>query len=176
MTFTIRRCQPSDAPAIARLMGDDAVYANLLQTPYPSEERWRKQLEGNEAPGNGDMVLVAIDGEQVVACGGLHGMGTNLRRRHAAMLGISVARQAQGKGVGRALMTELTRYADNWGHLLRIELTAFTDNHKAIGLYRRFGFEEEGILRAYALRDGAYVDAIAMARLHPRPPQLPQLQ
>ena len=35
---------------------------------------------------------------------------------------------------------------------------------------RRFGFQEEGRHRAYALRDGAYVDVLSMARLHPHPP------
>jgi putative acetyltransferase len=70
-------------------------------------------------------------------------------------------------------MAALTDYADNWGHLLRIELTVYTDNHKAIKLYKKFGFEEEGVRRAYALRNGAYVDVLGMARLHPTPPQLP---
>jgi putative acetyltransferase len=174
MTFSIRRCQPSDAPAIVRMMGDEAVYPSLMQTPYPSEERWRKMIEGNEAPGNSDLVLVAVANEQVVASAGLHGIGTQLRRRHAASLGISVAREAQGKGIGTALLAALTQFADNWGHLLRIELTVFTDNHKAIKLYRQFGFEEEGVRRAYALRDGVYADVLGMARLHPNPPQLPK--
>ena len=53
--------------------------------------------------------------------------------------------------------------------LLRLELTVFVDNHRAQGLYRRFGFVDEGVLRAYALRDGVYTDALSMARLNPRP-------
>ena len=32
-------------------------------------------------------------------------------------------------------------------------------------LYRKFGFEVEGTLREYALRNGLYVDAYTMARL-----------
>ena len=32
-------------------------------------------------------------------------------------------------------------------------------------LYRKFGFEIEGTHKAYALRDGRYVDTYAMARL-----------
>ena len=55
---------------------------------------------------------------------------------------------------------------------LRIELIVFTDNAAAIALYRKFGFELEGTHRAYALRDGRYVDALAMARLHPNPPRI----
>jgi putative acetyltransferase len=70
-------------------------------------------------------------------------------------------------------MGALIEAADRWLNLQRIELTVFTDNARAIALYRRFGFVVEGTHRAYALRDGAYVDVHAMARLHPSPPQLP---
>ena len=60
--------------------------------------------------------------------------------------------------------------------VLRLELTVYVDNARAIALYRKFGFEVEGTHRAYALRDGAYVDALCMARLHPNPPTLPPAQ
>ena len=53
-------------------------------------------------------------------------------------------------------------------------VTVYCDNEPALKLYRRFGFEIEGIHRAYSLRDGQYTDTYAMARLHPRPPQLPR--
>jgi len=32
-------------------------------------------------------------------------------------------------------------------------------------LYERFGFEREGVQRAFAFRAGAYADALAMARV-----------
>ncbi|RWX24231.1 GNAT family N-acetyltransferase, partial [Rhizobium leguminosarum] len=46
-----------------------------------------------------------------------------------------------------------------------LELTVYTDNDVAIGLYRKFGFEQEGLLRAFGFRSGEYVDAYTMARL-----------
>jgi putative acetyltransferase len=88
------------------------------------------------------------------------------------MLGISVAREAHGQGVGSALMAAMCDYADRWAGVLRLELTVYADNAAAIALYRKFGFFVEGTHRAYALRDGRYADAIAMARLHPDPPRL----
>jgi putative acetyltransferase len=88
------------------------------------------------------------------------------------MLGVSVGKSAQGQGVGTALMAALCEYADRWLGTLRIELTVYTDNEAAVKLYRKFGFEIEGTLRGYAMRDGEYVDAYTMARLHPNPPQL----
>ena len=46
-----------------------------------------------------------------------------------------------------------------------IELTVSADNTRAINLYERFGFVREGRHQDFAMRDGAYVDALAMARM-----------
>ena len=80
--------------------------------------------------------------------------------------------EAQGQGVGTALMQAMCDYADRWMGVLRIELTVYADNAAAIALYRKFGFEIEGRHRGYAMRDGRYVDAFAMARIHPNPPAI----
>lgn len=69
-------------------------------------------------------------------------------------------------------MAALLDWSDHWAQLLRLELTVFADNPAAIVLYGKFGFEIEGTHRAYALRDGRYVDVNTMARLHPNPPTL----
>ena len=167
---TIRRAAPDDAAAIVRLNGEPDVLANLLQTPFASVEAMRARLVEQQQPGSGDLQLVAELGGQVIACAGLHPVSARLRRRHAMVLGIGVARQAQGRGVGKALMAALCDWADRWGHVTRIELTVFADNERAIALYRQFGFRVEGTHRAYALRDGAYADVLSMARLHPKPP------
>ena len=170
MTLTIRRATAKDAAAYARIMAEADVFANLLQMPYADEEAWRQRLADSSALGKPDIGLVAeLDGE-VVATAGMHPVGLALRRRHVMMLGISVSRAAQGKGVGSALMQALCDYADHWASVLRIELTVFDDNARAIALYRKFGFEIEGTHPAYAMRDGRYVTALSMARLHPKQP------
>ena len=168
---TVRRATPKDAAAFVQTMGDPEVLPNLLQVPHTSEEIWQQRLADNVTPGKADIVLVAEREGRVVGNAGLHPF-PNLRRRHAAGLGIAVAREAQGQGVGHALMQALCDFADNWAQLLRIELTVFADNERAIRLYRRFGFEHEGTHRGYALRAGRFVDVHCMARLHPHPPSI----
>ena len=169
----IRRVRTSDAEAMARLMGDPDTLGNLLQLPYPSIEAWRTRLAEHDQPGRGaDLLLVAEADGTLVGNAGLNPAGNAARRRHAMSLGIIVAKEWQGRGVGTQLMAALLDAADRWLGCLRIELTVYTDNETAIALYRKFGFEVEGTHRAYALRDGRYMDVLAMARLHPNPPRI----
>ena len=71
----------------------------------------------------------------------------------------------QGRGIGTALLRAAIDLADRWLNLRRLELTVDTDNSTAVRLYEKFGFEIEGVLRKYSFRDGALVDAYAMARV-----------
>jgi L-phenylalanine/L-methionine N-acetyltransferase len=174
--ISIRAAEPADAAAMSALMGSPGVFEGTLQMPYAAVasrvERFSK-IDSNS------VVLVAVQphaetgAERIVAHAGLFTPQTSLRRMHVRGLGITVALDVQGQGIGDRLMTGLLDWADNWAAVLRIELTVFTDNARAIALYQRHGFAQEGVMRAYALRDGAYADALAMARLHPQPPALP---
>jgi putative acetyltransferase len=172
-SILIRRPRPEDAAALMATMGDMAVLPGLLQVPYPTEAMWRKRIEEMPVgPTQAELFIVAERGGEVVGNAGAH-PPPHVRRRHCAAIGMAVARHAQGQGVGSALMAAIVDWADNWAQLLRLELTVFADNERAIALYRKHGFVEEGLHRAFALRDGVYVDATCMARLHPRPPRLP---
>ncbi|MDQ6628632.1 MAG: GNAT family N-acetyltransferase [Pseudomonadota bacterium] len=173
LAITIRRATVDDAAGFARIMGDPAVLPGLMQMPHTNEALWRTRLEEGTAAGKPDLLLTAERGGEIVGTAGLHpSSAAQIRRRHVAMIGISVAPEAQGQGVGTALMQAMCDYADRWMGVLRIELTVFADNVVALGLYRKFGFEIEGRLRGYAMRDGRYEDAFTMARIHPAPPTI----
>ena len=89
----VRRARPADAADFARMMGEDSVYRNLLQLPMPSEELWRKRLEVMADPDRPDLQLAAELGGRVVGSAGLH-PAHPLRRRHVAMMGISVVAES----------------------------------------------------------------------------------
>jgi L-phenylalanine/L-methionine N-acetyltransferase len=165
MEITVRRAEPGDFEGIWRNFSDASAYSGTLQLPHPSRESWRKRLA---EPVDGHYVFVACSGDEIVGNAGLHPASTSPRRAHAMTLGMSVPAAWQGKGVGTALLATMTGLADGWLNVWRLELTVYADNERAIALYRKFGFEAEGTHRAYALRDGRYVDALAMARLRPK--------
>jgi len=166
MEISVRRAEPADFEAVARQMDDESAYSGTLQVPFASRELWRKRLA---EPAEGEFILVACVGGEVVGNAGLNASSKSLRRTHAMGVGMAVPSAWQGKGVGTALMTALVDLADNWLNVTRLELAVYTDNARAIALYRKFGFEIEGTHKAYALREGRYVDAHFMARLRAKP-------
>lgn len=166
----IRRAEPSDAEGVAAVFRARSASAGTLQNPYPSVAQWTERLE--RQTNNLNYMLVAVAGGEIVGHAGLHGHD-NPRRAHVWMLGITVRDDWQNRGVGTRLMAAVIDLADNWLGAARVELTVYVDNEVALRLYRKFGFELEGTLRGYSLRDGRYTDTHAMARLHPRPPRLP---
>ena len=165
--LVIRPAEPSDAAAISELIGRAGTFEGTLQLPdMPVASR----LEFLQKIEPGSCKLVALEGSRLVGSAGLHQLQASLRRSHVRMLGIGIAEEWQGRGLGRTLIARLLDWADNWAGVLRVELTVHADNDRAIALYRSMGFAEEGRHRAYALKGGRYVDALFMARLHPQPP------
>lgn len=158
--IVIRHAEPNDAAAIRQNYMHPGVYHDTLQLPHPSREMWQERLIVKP----GQRRLVACIDEKIVGDLSLQ-VEASPRRSHVATFGISVAADAQGRGVGSALMREMINLCDNWMRIERIELTVFSDNPAALALYRKYGFEIEGTGKKFALRNGEYVDAYYMARM-----------
>lgn len=84
--------------------------------------------------------------------------------RHSAEIGISVAENYQGRGVGKKLMEQLLDIADNWIMLARVGLEVIVDNEKGLDLYKKLGFEIEGTKKYAVIRDGKFEDVYIMGR------------
>jgi L-phenylalanine/L-methionine N-acetyltransferase len=158
----IRLAEASDDSDVYDMFTSVTVSSSTLQLPYPSREYWRKRITDTD---NGTYNLVAVVDGRVVGMLSIETFPNRPRRRHAGIIGISVADEWHGKGVGSALMRAGLDLADNWLNLTRLELEVYTDNDAAIRLYEKFGFSHEGVLRQHAFRDGRYVDSAMMARL-----------
>lgn len=162
MNIVIRHVEPDDYEALHRIFSTPKAIRGTLQLPFPSAERWRNRLA---EPPEGIYSLVASVDDEVVGSLGLRTFPNRPRRGHVGQIGMAVRDDWHGKGIGTALMEAAVELADNWLNLARLELTVFTDNAPAIGLYQRFGFTTEGTLADYVFSDGEYVDCFAMARL-----------
>jgi putative acetyltransferase len=158
--LVIRAWRSEDAEAIAALTNLPNYRYGTLRLPYETPEFWRRRIEG---AGPGDLTLMAVLDDMIVG-------SASLQRRtgrcaHVGEIGMGVHDDFCRRGIGTALAAAVVEAADRWLAIKRLQLTVYTDNAPAIALYRKFGFEVEGTFRAFAFRDGAYVDALAMARI-----------
>lgn len=85
--------------------------------------------------------------------------------QHMGGLGMGVAKDYRGQGVGRMLLQAIVDRAWEIG-LKRIELEVFVDNARAIALYESMGFQHEGRVRCARCIDGRYLDVYRMGLLH----------
>ena len=156
----IRAMEPGDLPELTEAWNQPAAYAGTLQLPYVAVHQRQARFE--TTPANLTRLVAVIGGKVIGALGLERYEG---RRGHAGQFGMAVHDAYAGRGAGTALLDAAMDLADNWLQLKRLELSVYADNARAIALYQRFGFEREGLMRAYAWRNGRHVDALSMARL-----------
>jgi len=161
LDIQIRHLEATDSHDIFDIYRRPSVSENTSQKPYLSSDQVERLF------GHSDhFTLVAELSEKVVGHITLF-MTTKVRDRHCAGLGIAIHPEAQGKGIGKALMQEVVNQADNWLNLVRLELEVHADNHSAIALYERVGFQLEGTKRLSTFKAGKYIDMLLMSRIRP---------
>ena len=107
--------------------------------------------------------LVAEDDGKVVGHALLEPMGLRAIS-HVFRLTIVVHPRHDDRGVGTTLMASLIDWASRSPTVGKIELIVRSSNERALRLYRKFGFREEGRFRnRIRLADGSYLDDVSMA-------------
>jgi RimJ/RimL family protein N-acetyltransferase len=152
--FTVRPAVDDDRRALAMLFADVAEERDGIAAEPPIDV---DQLAASWTI-DGTMVAVsqgALIGE-IRADPSWMGFGE---------IGMMVAAQWRGRGVGTALLAAAIEWARARG-LHKLSLSVFPHNHAAIGLYRKSGFVEEGRLVRHVRRaDGQLWDLIEMGLL-----------
>jgi diaminopimelate decarboxylase len=105
--------------------------------------------------------IVAVERGRVIGHVGIQRDGIDVTR-HVATLGLSVAADRRGRGVGSALLAAAFRWARGAG-VEKIVLSVYPHNVAAIALYRKFGFADEGRLSRQSRKSYGYEDEILMA-------------
>jgi putative acetyltransferase len=164
MNFIIRPVKIEDAVFINEIRRQDGVRENIMS--ITSERVTKTQSLINGLTDNNHMLVAEIEEDGLKRVVGIASLSVNTsnRVRHSASIGIMVVKEYHSMGIGRALMTNLIDIADNWLMLIRIELGVFTDNEKAINLYKSLGFEIEGTKKYAIIRNGKYDNEYLMAR------------
>jgi RimJ/RimL family protein N-acetyltransferase len=113
-----------------------------------------------------DIMLIAEDQKTKMLIGMLD-FKTGKRRRlaHTGDFGMAVHPAWRQKGVGSLLLNALIEFAIANKHIEKINLRVLGTNERAIALYKKFGFAEEGTAkREIKWNDGTYSDELIMAK------------
>ncbi|TML97095.1 MAG: GNAT family N-acetyltransferase [Actinobacteria bacterium] len=156
----------TDAPFEIRAAGEDDRLPLALLFAAVAEERDGiateppVDLEECAARWTLEATLVAVaDGEII----GL--LDVDESRFGFGEIGMLVARDWRGRSVGGALLAAAIEWARDRG-LHKLSLGVFAHNAAAIGLYRKFGFVEEGLrVKHYRRANGELWDRVEMGLL-----------
>ncbi len=168
MNVNIRNIREEDAEAYLELchtLDRETEFMMLepgerLITPEEQRQKIAALLEAGHS-----MVFVAEADEHLVGYLGAYGSSYQ-RNGHSVYLVLGILQAFSGQGIGTRLFAELHRWAEA-RNLHRLELTVMAHNEAAIALYKKTGFEVEGIKKdSIRLRD-RFVDELYMAKLLP---------
>lgn len=159
-TLNFRPEQATDTEMLWAMFStlSEATVSNLIP-PFNRErvEGWTKNIDYSKV-----LAIVAVTWDaRIVASGSLQ-FNPQPVMRHKAELGLTVYDSYQNRGIGTALLSHLLDIAKEKG-LKKVHLTVRADNTRAIGLYRKFGFEVEGTFKKEMCLNGEFLDDYRMA-------------
>lgn len=164
MNTTIRKATIEDALAIVTAQKEIAKTPGYFcsQPSELSKQNVIKTIKSLAESAKGIYLVAENDGEIVG-----HAFLEPLHLKsvcHVAELSICVHSGWQEKGIGTALMEELIAWAKQSTMIEKIELNVRVSNNRAIALYKKMGFVEEGRLKnRIKTSQGSYIDDVLMA-------------
>lgn len=167
LNYTVRSAIEKDAKKLSELrLQIDGETENMDREKgegFIDQAGFEKMIETDtNHPRN--LFLVAVVNERIVGYSRCEGYDLK-RFTHKVEFGLGVLKDFWGYGIGKNLMKETISWADKNG-IKKIVLNGVVEtNEKAIELYKRLGFEIEGLMRKdRILSDGKYYNTFMMAR------------
>jgi phosphinothricin acetyltransferase len=158
----IRSAAPGDNAAIAAIWNHEVLHTSATTDTEPrSPEAQRTWLA---ARGPRHPVIVAVEGDELVAFGALSPYRTKPAYAWTAENSVYVKAGWRGKGLGGLMLDRLLGLAAEHGHRSVIaRITAV--NEASLLLHERRGFVRVGHERRVALKHGIWLDVLTLQRI-----------
>ncbi|WP_226670002.1 GNAT family N-acetyltransferase [Metabacillus litoralis] len=164
----IRSAKEMDAKKLSQLrlqIDGETEYLDRERGEHYIDESGFKMIIKDDTDSENNLFLVSeVDGAIV---GFSRCVGNTLKRTsHKVEFGVCVLKEYWGYAIGKNLLKESLNWADQNG-IEKVNLSVLETNDKAIKLYKKHGFEVEGILKKdKLLSDGNYYHTIIMGRFN----------
>ena len=170
----LRELERSDLPLINRWRNDPSLVAMLggsfRHVCMAVDEKWYEHYLANRA-GNVRLAITLADGTTV---GAVYLVAIDWLHRDAEFAIWIGAAAARGIRVGETATRLMLDHAFADLNLHRVHLSVLAHNERAIRLYRKVGFVDEGVQRRAVYKGGEYRDLNLMAMLRDEHRPAPQ--
>jgi len=162
-TIYLRAFAKSDIPLSHTWLNDPELGSIMGYLPFPIEaqEAWFETTVNSR-----EKFVFAICDQATdqhvgnVAIGAIDAVSRN------GMLSIFIAEPSiRGRGVGEDATRLILDFAFDRLNLHRVHLKASAFSEAAIAMYKKVGFQKEGVLREHEFKDGKYVDKVLFGLL-----------
>ncbi len=165
-TVTIELCKTEDAKDLITTVKAylaDSKYTLTgpedFDPPLEQEEQWIRSFLENE----NSLLLIARQGGKILGNIDITG-GKREIIKHTAAIGMGLLKEWRNTGLGTALLNKGIEWAMKNPLLEILWLQVFADNAAAIAIYKKAGFEVDGIQkRFFKAKDNLYYDNIIMS-------------
>lgn len=106
-------------------------------------------------------LIETLKNEKVIGHVGLYNIDFRVRKAEFAIL--IAGDENQGKGYGTLCTEFMIQYAFSELNTRKITLSLLSDNVRALNLYKKLGFVQEGLLKEEQYKNGRYHNVILMA-------------
>jgi L-amino acid N-acyltransferase YncA len=156
----IRELQEEDWPAVREIYEQGIAGRNAtFETKAPDWDTWcRSQLDRHR--------LVAVEDGRVVGWVAVHPVSGRPCYRGVVEHSVYVHEDAQGRGVGRALLERLLAETEAAG-IWTIQTGIFPENAASLALHHRVGFRTIGIRERVGQQHGGWRDVVLLERRSP---------
>jgi phosphinothricin acetyltransferase len=159
----VRPAAPQDLPAIQAIYAHHVMHglASFEEVAPPLEEMRRRY---EDVTRQGLPYLVAEENSEVLGYGYCTLYRTRSAYRHTLEDSIYVKQGKHGKGVGKAVLTELIAICTALKYRQVIAVIGDSANAASIGVHASLGFVRSGHLRSSGFKFGRWVDTVFMQR------------
>ena len=170
--ITIRPLTPQDAAQyrqlrLRMLRAHPSAFTSSFEEERAKALDWSQRRLAPRAERPHDFFLGAFEGDELVGMVGVEGRYRLKERHNASVVGMYVAPQLNGQGIGLGLMHALLKRARALEGLEQLDLTVTAGNDPAQDIYARCGFTVVGTLPR-AIKVGVQYYAKVQMALHLR--------
>lgn len=160
----LRSATTLDASAVLQLSYDvisenDTLVTTIEEFNMTEEQQREAIMIYNNDPSN--IIIVAEHNRSIVGILTLQ-RGILQKYQHHGSIGMIVEKTWRSSGVGKALLATLIEWANNHPILEKLCLEVLASNDKAIALYKKNGFIEEGRLKNQVKITNTYYEDLVL--------------